>query len=360
MKKKIALITGITGQDGSYLSEFLLKKNYVVHGIKRRSSSLNTQRIDHLYVDPHHRTNFFLHYGDIIDANNIASLIFKIKPDEIYNLAAQSHVKTSFLTPDYTCQVNALGTLRILESIKLLGLQSKIRFYQASTSELYGDVLDKKKQSEKTPFNPQSPYATSKLFAYWITKNYRDAYGMHASNGILFNHESPRRGETFVTRKITIGLSKIALGLEKILYLGNIHARRDWGHARDYAEMQWKILQQKNPDDYVISTDKEYSVKSFLELCCKFLSIKIYWRGKKYNETAYVKSFDMKICPGLKNNMKIVQVDQKYFRPQEVNYLRGNSAKSRKKLKWKPKTNIYQLVDEMMKCDYKICKESIR
>jgi GDPmannose 4,6-dehydratase len=359
MKKKIALITGVTGQDGSYLLEFLLKKNYIVHGIKRRSSSLNTQRVDHLYVDPHYKSNFYLHYGDVVDAINITSLISKIKPDEIYNLAAQSHVKTSFEIPDYTSEVNALGALRILEAIKVLGLQSKTKFYQASTSELFGNS-NVKRQSETTVFKPQSPYATSKLFAYWITRNYRESFGMYAVNGILFNHESPRRGETFVTRKITIGLCKIALGLEKILYLGNIHSYRDWGHARDYAEMQWKILQQKNPEDFVISTDKEYSVKFFFEKCCKFLSIDIFWKGKKFNEAAYVKSFDSKICPGLKKNMKIMQIDKKYFRPQDVNYLRGNSKKSRRKLKWKPKTSVLQLINEMMKSDYTFYKNSIK
>jgi GDPmannose 4,6-dehydratase len=269
MKKKVALITGITGQDGSYLAEFLLKKNYVVHGIKRRSSSLNTKRIDHIYIDPHYSTNFFLHYGDLVDSNSLTVLINKILPDEIYNLGAQSHVLTSFQIPDYTTQVNALGTLRMLEAIRLS--KKNIKFYQASTSELFGNSL-KKKQSEQTTFNPTSPYATSKLFAYWITKNYRDSYGLYAVNGILFNHESPRRGETFVTRKITIGLCKIALGLDKKLYLGNIYSRRDWGHAKDYAEMQWKILQQKKPEDYVIATGKEYSVKHFIEKTNPYIS----------------------------------------------------------------------------------------
>jgi GDPmannose 4,6-dehydratase len=357
MKKKIALITGITGQDGSYLLEFLLKKNYVVYGIKRKSSSLNTQRIDHVYENLKYKKNFFLIYGDLTDANNISYIINKIQPNEIYNLAAQSHVNTSFELPEYTSQVNALGPLKILETIRLLGLKKKVRFYQASTSELYGDT-NSKKQSENTVFNPQSPYAISKLFAYWITKNYRDSFGIYAVNGILFNHESPRRGETFVTRKITIGLSKIAFGFEKILYLGNIHARRDWGHAKDYAEMQWLMLQQTKPDDYVVSTDKDYSVKFFLEQCCRFLKIKIKWKGKKNRESAYVVSFDRNICPALKTGMKIIQVDKKYFRPQEVNYLRGNSAKSRSKLKWKPKINFYQLVNEMISHDYNFYKNS--
>ena len=353
MKKKVALITGITGQDGSYLAEFLLKKNYIVHGIKRRSSSLNTARIDHIYIDPHYSTNFFLHYGDLVDPNSLISLIYKILPDEIYNLGAQSHVLTSFQIPDYTTQVNALGTLRILEAIRLS--KKNIKFYQASTSELFGNSL-KKKQSEQTAFSPASPYATSKLFAYWITKNYRDSYGLYAVNGILFNHESPRRGETFVTRKITIGLCKIALGLDKKLYLGNIYSRRDWGHAKDYAEMQWRILQQKKPKDYVIATGKEYSVKEFIEKCCKFLNIKIYWKGKGLDEAAYVKSYDPTLAPALKNSQKIIQIDKSYFRPVDVNFLKGDATKARKDLKWKPKISFDQLVNEMMSEDLKVLK----
>jgi GDPmannose 4,6-dehydratase len=354
MKKKIALITGITGQDGSYLAEFLLKKNYIVHGIKRRSSSLNTARIDHIYIDPHYSTNFFLHYGDLVDPNSLISLVNKILPNEIYNLGAQSHVLTSFQIPDYTTQVNALGTLRILEAIRLS--KKNIKFYQASTSELFGNSLEKK-QSEQTKFSPSSPYATSKLFAYWITKNYRDSYGLYAVNGILFNHESPRRGETFVTRKITIGLCKIALGLEKKLYLGNIYSRRDWGHAKDYAEMQWKILQQKKPKDYVIATGKEYSVKDFVEKCCKFLNIKIYWKGKGLNEGGYIKSFDQTLAPALKTNQKIIQIDKSYFRPVDVNCLKGDATKARKDLKWKPKISVDQLVNEMMSEDLKALKQ---
>ncbi len=353
MKKKVALITGITGQDGSYLAEFLLKKNYKVHGIKRRSSSLNTSRIDHIYIDPHYSTNFFLHYGDLVDSHSLTDLIYKISPDEIYNLAAQSHVLTSFQIPDYTTQVNALGTLRILEAIRLS--KKNIKFYQASTSELFGNSK-KKKQSEQTTFNPASPYASSKLFAYWITKNYRDSYGLYAVNGILFNHESPRRGETFVTRKITIGLCKIALGLDKKLYLGNINSRRDWGHAKDYAEMQWKILQQKKPKDYVIATGKEYSVKEFIEKCCKFLNIKIYWKGKGLNEAGYVKSYDPTLAPALKNNQKIIQIDKSYFRPVDVNFLKGDATKARKDLKWKPRISLDQLVNEMMSEDLKVLK----
>ena len=358
MKKKIALITGITGQDGSYLCDFLLKKNYIVHGLKRRASSINTHRLDHLYIDPHSRTNFFLHYGDVMDANNILELIKTTKPDEIYNLAAQSHVLTSFKTADYTTQVNALGTLRILESIKILGIKDKTKFYQASTSELFGNSKTGK-QNENTIFNPQSPYATSKLYAYYITKNYRDAYGIFAVNGILFNHESPRRGETFVTRKITIGLNKIAQGIEKKLYLGNINSYRDWGHAKDYAEMQWKMLQNKKPKDYVIATGKPYTVKFFIEECCNFLDIKIVWSGKNKNEAAYVKSFNPKKCPTLKIGNKIIEIDKKYFRPNEVNYLSGDSSKAQKELGWKPKTNIYQLIKEMMTEDYKLIKKLI-
>ena len=354
MKKKVALITGITGQDGSYLAEFLLKKNYLVHGIKRRASSFNTQRVDHLYVDPHYKTNFFLHYGDVVDSNALIDLIDRIKPHEIYNLAAQSHVQTSFMIPDYTTQVNALGTLRILEAIKTLNLN--IKFYQASTSELFGNSK-KKKQSERTSFNPQSPYATSKLYAYWITKNYRDSYNIHASNGILFNHESPRRGETFVTRKITLGLSRIVFGLEKCLYLGNIYSLRDWGHAKDYAEMQWKILQQKKPDDYVIATGQQYSVKFFAEQCCKFLGIQIYWQGKGLKEAAYIKHIYKDRFPTLFKGKKIIQVDKKYFRPNDVEYLRGDSSKAMKKLGWKPRINIYQLVNEMMSEDFKLAEK---
>jgi GDPmannose 4,6-dehydratase len=346
MKKKIALITGITGQDGSYLAELLLKKNYIVHGIKRRSSSINTDRIDHLYVDEHFKNKLHLHYGDVIDANNVLELINKIKPDEIYNLAAQSHVLTSFATPDYTTQVNALGALRILEAIRVLGLK-KTKFYQASTSELFGNI-NNKKQSEKTQFSPQSPYATSKLFAYWITKNYRDAYGIYAVNGILFNHESPRRGETFVTRKITIGLNNIAQGIQKNIYLGNLYAYRDWGHAKDYAVMQWKMLQQKKPEDFVIATGKPYTVKFFIENCCKFLKIEIGWSGKGTNEVGYVKNFDKSRTPYLKKGNEIIKIHKDYFRPNEVNYLKGDAAKARRKLKWKAKINIYQLIYEMM------------
>ena len=350
MEKK-ALITGITGQDGSYLAEFLLKKNYIVHGIKRKSSSFNTSRIDHLIGDKKYKSNFFLHYGDLTDLGSIISLIKRVKPDEIYNLAAQSHVMNSFQIPDYTTQVNALGTLKLLEAIKILNLISKVRFYQASTSELFGNSSSKK-QTENTPFHPESPYATSKLFAYWIVRNYRSAYGLFASNGILFNHESPRRGETFVTRKISTSLSKIAFGLEDYVCIGNLYAKRDWGHAKDYAKMQWKILQTKKSDDYVISSGKNYTVKYFFELCCKYLKIRIKWRGTGEKEIALVENFDKKICPNLKKNQIILKVDKKYFRPSEVNNLKGDSSKAKKYLNWKIKSNIKDLVKEMMDNDY--------
>ena len=356
MKKK-ALITGITGQDGSYLAEFLIKKKYEVHGVKRKSSSFNTSRIDHLILNKNLKSSFFLHYGDLTDTASLIALIKKIQPNEIYNLAAQSHVMTSFQMPGYTAEVNALGTLRLLEAIRISGLKSKIKFYQASTSELFGNSL-KKKQSEKTPFHPESPYATSKLFAYWIVKNYRNSFGLFASNGILFNHESPRRGETFITRKITIGLSQIAFGAENFISVGNLYARRDWGHARDYAEMQWRILQENKSDDFVISSGKNYTVKKFFELCCNYLKIKIIWKGKGKNEVAVVKSFCSKICPKLKKNQIILRVEEKYFRPSEVNFLKGDSSKAAKKLNWKIKTNIYSLVKEMIDYDYNLNKKN--
>ena len=353
MKKKIALITGVTGQGGSYLSELLLKKGYIVHGIKRRSSSFNTERIDHIYIDPHKKTNFYLHYGDLLDSNNLLNIIKKTKPSEIYNLAAQSHVATSFEMPDYTVQVNALGALKILESIRVLGMTKKTKFYQASSSEMFGKIQNKK-QNEKTPFYPLSPYASSKLFAYWITKNYREAYGIFACNGILFNHESPRRGETFVTRKITMGLSKIALGHDKCLYLGNIYALRDWGYAKDYAEIQWKMMQQKKPDDYVIATGKQYSVKFFVEKCCSYLGIKITWKGKGLNEYAEVKNIQKQnVCPGVKVGQKIIKIDKKYFRPLDVDNLIGDMKKATKELNWQSKTSISQLIKAMIDEDYK-------
>jgi GDPmannose 4,6-dehydratase len=358
MKVKKAIITGITGQDGSYLSEYLLKKNYIVYGIKRKSSSYNTDRIDHIYSNKKFKKNFFLIYGDLTDSNSISNIVNKIKPDEIYNLAAQSHVGVSFEMPVYTSQVNAIGTLNILEAIRSCGLTSKTKFYQASTSELFGEIQDKK-QSEKTKFYPKSPYATSKLFAYWITKNYRESYGIFASNGILFNHESPRRGETFVTRKITIGLSKIIHGVEKCLYLGNLYSLRDWGHAKDYMEMCWKIIQHKKPDDFIIATGKQYSVKFFVEKCLKYLGINIKWSGKGLNEIATITSFDKKKYSNLKENMKIIKIDKKYFRPNEVDNLIGDSTKSKKILFWKAKTSIDTLIEEMMNNDMQIVKKNL-
>ena len=339
MKK--ALITGITGQDGSYLAELLLNKGYEVHGIKRRSSSFNTGRIDHLVNVPHEKkTKLFLHYGDLTDSTNLLNIIKELKPDEIYNLGAQSHVAVSFESPEYAANSTALGALRILESVRILGLKDKTRIYQASTSELYG-LVQEVPQKETTPFYPRSPYAVAKLYAYWIVKNYREAYGIFACNGILFNHESPRRGETFVTRKITIGLTKIKLGLQKKLVLGNIYSKRDWGHAKDYVEAQWLILQNKYPDDFVIATGKQYSVKYFINLVAKELKLKIFWKGKGISEKAYDK-----------NNNIIIECSKKYFRPSEVDTLLGNSTKAKKILKWKPKISIKELVSEMVKNDY--------
>jgi GDPmannose 4,6-dehydratase len=357
MKLKKALITGITGQDGSYLAEFLLKKNYIVHGIKRKSSSLNSQRIDHIYNNKKYKNKFFLHYGDLLDANSLNTLISKITPDEIYNFAAQSHVGVSFALPNYTTQVNSLGTLNILQSIYDCKLVKKTKFYQASTSELFGEIQDKK-QSENTKFYPKSPYATSKLFAYWITKNYRESYNMFASNGILFNHESPRRGETFVTRKITIGISKLLQGLEKCIYLGNIYSLRDWGHAKDYVEMCWKVLQAKKADDFVIASEKQYSVKFFVEKCFNYLGIKIRWSGKGLSETAKIASLDQKKYPNLKKNMVVIRISKKYFRPNEVDNLIGNATKARKLLNWKAKTSIYKLIKEMMDNDLLLIKKN--
>jgi GDPmannose 4,6-dehydratase len=355
MKKKKALITGITGQDGSYLAEFLLKKNYIVHGLKRKSSSFNTERIDHIFENKNYRKNFFLHYGDLTDSNSISSVIKRITPDEIYNFAAQSHVGTSFEMPEYTTNVNSLGTLRILESIKFLNLEKKTKFYQASTSELFGKI-QQKKQSENTKFYPKSPYASSKLFAYWITKNYRESYDIFASNGILFNHESPRRGETFVTRKITMGIAKILRGEVKEILLGNIYSLRDWGHARDYVQMCWKILQHNKPDDFVIATEKQYSVKFFIERCFHHLGIKIKWNGKGINEKAKVVDFDKNIFPKLKINQIVIRISKKYFRPNEVENLIGNTSKARRTFNWKPKINLDQLIKEMLEADIKNLK----
>jgi GDPmannose 4,6-dehydratase len=334
MKK--AIIFGVTGQDGSYLAELLLKKKYIVHGVKRKSSSINTERIDFIYRNK----NFFLHYGDLSDSLSVQNIINNIKPDEIYNLAAQSHVAVSFLMPEYTSNINALGALRILESIKFLSPKHKIKYYQAGSSEMFGKVMEVP-QTEKTPFNPRSPYAISKLYAHWIAKNYRESYNIFACNGILFNHESPVRGETFVTRKITIGLSKIKLRLQKKLILGNLNAKRDWGHAKDFVEAQWLIMQQKKPDDYVIATGKQYSVKNFINIAASYLEIKIFWKGKGINEKGY----------DIEGNL-IIESNKKYYRPLEVDTLLGNAKKAMKKIKWKPKTSFKQLVKEMVEKDY--------
>tara|TARA_B100000787_G_scaffold168232_1_gene156598 strand:+ start:88 stop:1143 length:1056 start_codon:yes stop_codon:yes gene_type:complete len=349
MKKKIALITGITGQDGSYLAELLLKKDYIVHGIKRKSSSFNTERIDSIYVDPHLSSNLFLHYGDLADSNSIFNIVNKIKPDEIYNLGAQSHVGHSFEIPEYTSEVTGLGTMRILEAIRFLKLR-KTKFYQASTSELFGERGKKNTFNEDSKFVPKSPYGVAKLYAYWMTKLYREAYNVYACNGILFNHESPRRGETFVTRKITMFFAKKILGSKNVLYLGNINSKRDWGHAKDYVEMQWKILQQKKPKDYVIATGKAYSVKEFVNMCCKYLDLKILWEGSGLNTKAYL----------LKNNKKelIIKVDKKYFRPADIEYLKGDARKALKDLNFKFKYNINDLVKEMLDSDIQKAKKN--
>jgi GDPmannose 4,6-dehydratase len=342
---KKALITGITGQDGSYLAELLLSKGYEVHGIKRRSSLFNTDRIDRLYQDPHElNRRFFLHYGDMTDTSSLVRAIQSVKPDELYNLAAQSHVAVSFEEPEYTADTDAIGTLRALEAIRILGLEKTTRFYQASTSELFGKVQETP-QSETTPFYPRSPYAAAKLYAYWITVNYREAYGLYACNGILFNHESPVRGETFVTRKITRGLARIKTGLQESLFMGNLDSLRDWGHARDYAEMQWLMLQQEKAEDFVIATGEQRSVRDFINLTAQKLEIQLTWKGKGVDEKGYDEQGH---C--------IVAIDPHYFRPVEVDTLLGNSAKARAKLGWKPKTSFDQLVTEMVNSDYEIAK----
>jgi len=344
MKK--ALITGITGQDGSYLAEFLLNKGYEVHGVKRRTSLFNTNRIDHLYQDPHiHKRNFILHHGDLTDTSSLIKIIQNVQPDEIYNLAAQSHVAVSFEVPEYTANSDALGTLRILEAIRILKLEKKTKFYQASTSELFGKVVDIP-QNETTPFYPRSPYAAAKLYAYWITVNYREAYNIYACNGILFNHESPVRGETFVTRKITRALTRIKLGLQKTLYLGNLDAMRDWGHAKDYVEVQWLMLQQKTPEDFVISTGQQYSVRDFVNIAAKELGYKIIWKGKGKNEK------------GLVDGKVIVKVDKNYFRPTEVETLLGDASKAKRKLGWEPKISFKKLVSEMVSEDLKLAQSN--
>lgn len=355
MKK--AIITGITGQDGSYLAELLLSKGYEVHGIKRRSSSFNTDRIDHIYRDLHEENVAFkLHYGDLTDAANLIRIMQEVQPDEIYNLAAQSHVKVSFETPEYTANSDALGTLRLLEGIRILGLDRSCRFYQASTSELFGKAAEVP-QSEKTPFYPRSPYAAAKIYGYWITVNYREAYGIHASNGILFNHESPRRGETFVTRKITRAAVRILLGMQRELYLGNLDSRRDWGHARDYVEAMWLILQQDAPDDYVVATGRTSSIRDFLRLAFKNLGIGIGFRGKGADEVGFVESVDAGTVRGLvgevclKTGDVIVRVDRRYFRPTEVDILLGDASKAKERLGWQAKTTLEELVSEMVASD---------
>ena len=348
MKKK-ALITGITGQDGSYLAEFLLKKGYIVHGIKRKSSTFNTNRIDHIYKDFHQASNFFLHYGDLADSNSLVNIISKIRPNEIYNLGAQSHVGHSFEIPEYTSEVSGLGTLRVLEAMRFLNLK-KTKFYQASTSELFGErIKGLTSFDENSRMIPKSPYGVSKLYSYWITKVYRQAYGFYTCNGILFNHESPRRGETFVTRKITMFFAKKFLGQKDILYLGNLNAKRDWGHAKDYTEMQWKILQQSKPDDYVIATGKTTSVRDFINECCKYLKFKIKWIGKGASEKGYL----------INNGKKelIIKVDKKYYRPLEIDYLRGNPRKAFKKLNYKLKHSLKDLVKDMLDSDIKLFKK---
>jgi len=355
MSKKIALITGVTGQDGSYLAELLLNKGYEVHGIKRRASLFNTERIDHLYQDPHvsdHR--FVLHHGDLTDSTSLVSIVQRVQPDEIYNLAAQSHVAVSFEQPEYTANADAIGTLRMLEAIRILGLEKRTRFYQASTSELYG-LVQETPQKETTPFYPRSPYAVAKLYAYWITVNYREAYGIYACNGILFNHESPVRGETFVTRKITRAIARIAVGLQDCLYLGNLSALRDWGHARDYVEMQWLMLQQDKPEDFVIATGVQYSVRQFVQLAAAELGITVGFSGTGVDEIGIVERVDnpkIKLAVG----SVIVRVDQRYFRPAEVETLLGDPTRAHERLGWKPTTSFESLVREMVQADYQVAK----
>lgn len=367
---KIALITGITGQDGAYLAEFLLKKGYIVHGLKRRTSLFNTDRIDHLYQDPHvENRNLILHYGDLTDSMNLTRIIQEVQPDEIYNLAAMSHVQVSFEMPEYVANADGVGTLRILEAVRLLGLTKKTRIYQASTSELYG-LVQEVPQSEKTPFYPRSPYAVAKLYAYWITVNYREAYGMHASNGILFNHESPIRGETFVTRKVTRAISRIALGMQEKVFMGNLASKRDWGHAKDYVEAQYLILQQDTPSDYVIATGITTSIRDFIRMAANEVGIEMDFEGEGVNEKGFIASVDAKkfttvvgeqfleqILQRAKNNKYIVGVDPAYFRPTEVDLLIGNPAKSQSVLGWKPKYNLSELVQDMMHSDIKLMQK---
>lgn len=354
--RKIALITGVTGQDGSYLAELLLEKGYEVHGLKRRASSFNTERIDHIYQDPHvNNKNFVLHYGDLSDASNLTRILKEVEPDEVYNLGAQSHVAVSFESPEYTADVDALGTLRILEAIRLLGFEKKTRFYQASTSELFG-LVQEVPQKETTPFYPRSPYAAAKMYAYWITVNYRESYGMYACNGILFNHESPRRGETFVTRKITRGVSNIAHGLEPCLYLGNMDALRDWGHAKDYVRMQWMMLQQETAEDFVIATGKQISVREFVSLSAKYAGIELEFSGKGVDEIATVVAVDANLAPSVSVGDVIVKVDPRYFRPAEVETLLGDPTNAKNKLGWVPEITVEEMCQEMVESDLDIAK----
>lgn len=350
-KQKVALITGVTGQDGSYLAEFLLGKGYLVHGIKRRASSFNTQRVDHIFQDPHiENAHFKLHYGDLSDTSNLVRIVQETQPDEIYNLGAQSHVAVSFESPEYTADVDAIGSLRILEAIRILGLEKKTRYYQASTSELYG-LVQETPQKETTPFYPRSPYAVAKMYAYWITVNYREAYGIYACNGILFNHESPRRGETFVTRKITRGLANMAQGLESCMYMGNLDALRDWGHAKDYVRMQWLMLQQENPEDFVIATGIQHSVRQFIEWSAKELGVTLRFEGEGLSECAIVSSIAGDMAPALKVGDAVVRVDPRYFRPTEVETLLGDPSKAKQKLGWTPEITVQEMCKEMVAHD---------
>lgn len=357
MSNKRALITGITGQDGSYLAELLLAKGYEVHGIKRRSSLFNTERVDHIYQDPHaSNPKFYLHYGDLSDSSNLTRILSETQPDEVYNLGAMSHVAVSFESPEYTADVDGIGTLRLLEAIRFLKLEKKTRFYQASTSELYG-LVQEIPQKETTPFYPRSPYAVAKLYAYWITVNYREAYGMYACNGILFNHESPRRGETFVTRKITRALSNIAMGLEQCLFMGNMDSLRDWGHAKDYVRMQWMMLQQEQPEDFVIATGVQYSVRQFIEMSAKELGVTLRWEGEGVDEKGFVAAIDGNNAPGLKIGQNIVAIDPRYFRPAEVETLLGDPTRAKERLGWVPQITLQEMIAEMVAYDLEQAKK---
>jgi GDPmannose 4,6-dehydratase len=356
---KVALITGITGQDGAYLAEFLLEKGYIVHGIRRRTSLFNTARIEHLYKDKHNKdVRLFLHYGDLTDSSNLINIVQKTQPDEIYNLGAQSHVAVSFESPEYTADTDAIGTLRLLEAIKILGLEKKTKFYQASTSELYG-LIQETPQKETTPFYPRSPYAVAKLYAYWITVNYREAYGIYACNGILFNHESKYRGETFVTRKITRAMCNISQGIDKCVYLGNIDSLRDWGHAKDFVKMQWMMLQQDKPDDYVIATGIQYTVRDFLIKTLSLLGVQVKFQGFGLDEIAIVINVDKEKSPGVNINDVIMRIDPAYFRPSEVDNLLGDASKAKKNLGWEPETSIDQLIFEMVEHDLRLARQAI-